>query len=756
MLNIGSKAVLRFVQDGDPLAYLRAKLSPQLFKPGDELAVYEYVQNHVQKFRVLPQIDTVIQQFPILKEQGNLEPTSYYLDKLLNRFEYETINRTNLKSQEILTTDKSATDEALALMTDAHKTIIQQRFRQQIMDVGKEAKAFLLNNYYGMAQQDVPLVLFGWPYLDDMVGTLLPGDVYSIVGRIGKGKASTVDSKVLTTSGFVRMGDIKVGDELASVDGRPSKVTGVFPQGTIEAYRVTFADGRSAEVSGDHLWETFFNGGGWPGPKIETTLQVMNRLKTHRYSQNLSVRLFSGEFGTQVPSLFSPYLLGVLIGDGGMTKSTPTLTNTDPQLLDRVRKELMFHGLTLNQTKSDLITYYVTDVRYRPTNRVTKWLRDLGLHGKKSDDKFIPKAYLSATREERLLLLQGLMDTDGTCGKTGACYFATSSPQLALDVRDLVRSLGGQSSISVKKTTHLDCYRVVVKLQNRRETFHLDRKRDRVLNEQGPKHSIIKSVEAIGPRECQCIAVDHPDHLYVTDDYVVTHNTWFALFTALHNWRVLNRNVMFVSMEMNNLAIVQRIGAMYTGSPYLQLKHGKMATGTLKSFVNAIGAMDKEPGHLYVVNGNLMATVEELYTLAIQLGVQVIVIDGAYLMKHPNKRLDRYTKVAENVELMKQASEQLEIVTGASWQFAKTAAKKNKAKGEKETLEDIGYSDAIAQTSSIVLGLMEEEGVETMTQRKIELLKGRSGEVGQFYVNWNFDRSDFSQIEDTSKQLEYL
>lgn len=420
MFNLGSKAILRFVQDENALAFIKAKLSPQLFKPGDELAVYTYVQAHLSKHRTLPKLETVLAQFPVLKEQGALEPSSYYLELLLNRFEYETIDKANLASQQILANDKTATKQALTVLDTARKSIIEQQFRQQIMDVGPEAKTYLMNSYHGMSTKDTPLILFGWPYLDNMVGTLMPGDLVSIVGRPGRGK------------------------------------------------------------------------------------------------------------------------------------------------------------------------------------------------------------------------------------------------------------------------------------------------------------------------------------------------TWFTLFSALHNWHELQRNVMFVSMEMNTLAIVQRVGAMYTHAPALQLKHGKMASGTLKAFSTGMDKMKGEAGHLYVVNGNLMAEVDPLYTLAVQLGVDVMVIDGAYMLKHPNRRLDRFVRVAENVELMKQAGEQLELATISSWQFAKTASKKNPKKGEVVTMDDIGYSDAIAQTSSIILGLMQEEGVETMNRRMIELLKGRSGEEGQFYVNWNFATSDFRQIEDTPTALEYV
>jgi hypothetical protein len=108
------------------------------------------------------------------------------------------------------------------------------------------------------------------------------------------------------------------------------------------------------------------------------------------------------------------------------------------------------------------------------------------------------------------------------------------------------------------------------------------------------------------------------------------------------------------------------------------------------------------------------------------------------------------------VELMKQELAALAPVV-VSWQFSRDAAKKNKKKGEKAGLEDIGYTDAIGQVSSLVLGLFEEESVETIKQRKIEILKGRNGEIGSFITRWDFNKMDFSEIEDEDvSELQFL
>jgi len=169
--------------------------------------------------------------------------------------------------------------------------------------------------------------------------------------------------------------------------------------------------------------------------------------------------------------------------------------------------------------------------------------------------------------------------------------------------------------------------------------------------------------------------------------------------------------------------------------------------------------MKHEGADFFVVDGNLAACAEDVYILADQLNCHRVFIDGAYLLRHKNPKLDRYTRVAENVELMKRYVTDLDMSTFASWQFNRNGSQKGKKKGEEATLDDIGYSDAIGQVSSIVLGLFQEEGIETMNQREIKVLKGRNGEVGGFKINWNFNIMDFSYVNEKEvapKPLEFL
>ena len=236
--------------------------------------------------------------------------------------------------------------------------------------------------------------------------------------------------------------------------------------------------------------------------------------------------------------------------------------------------------------------------------------------------------------------------------------------------------------------------------------------------------------------------------------------TWALLYSALHGWKAageaslalvkagqppLNPKIgsrLLVSMEMATLPIQQRMAAFVAKVEPIKIKKGALSTIGIKQMKEGLLRISHYGSPFYVVDGNLTATVEDIWALARQLDVEAILIDGGYLIKHPSER-DRYRRVAENAELIKKELAPLAPTT-VSWQFAKSAAKKKK--GEKTDLEDIGYTDAIAQVSSLVLGLTEPDSIETLKHRRVDILKGRNGEVGGFNVGWDFDAMNFEEI----------
>jgi hypothetical protein len=209
----------------------------------------------------------------------------------------------------------------------------------------------------------------------------------------------------------------------------------------------------------------------------------------------------------------------------------------------------------------------------------------------------------------------------------------------------------------------------------------------------------------------------------------------------------------FFSMEMATLPITQRLAAMQAHIPATLLKHAGLPSTQLKTLKNGLKEIKGYGAPFWVIEGNLSKTVEDMHLICRQLQPDAIGVDGGYLVAHPTER-DRYRKVAENAHLMKTELAALAPLA-VSWQFARTASKKKK--GEKVTGDDIAYSDAILQISTIVDGIFEEESVETIHRRRHELMKGRYGEVGTFYTNWDHVGCRFEELQEQKvEELQYL
>lgn len=368
-------------------------------------------------------------------------------------------------------------------------------------------------------------------------------------GAAGSGKAQPLTAKIKVPGGWSTMGEMKVGTEIVAKDGSTTKVTAVYPQGEKDIYKITFADGRSTECCAEHLWRISRP----KGPilrheEIIDTLKLKDYLENFKYGERIHIDLLDSEEGEYIDFKINPYLLGVYLGDGGSSKGTVHFTTPDEFIANKIIDTLPADCLiSVTKDPSKCLTYRIIkniDIPGFRTHSLKISLNEIGLLGLLSHDKFIPKEYLNSCKKQRLELLQGLMDTDGTIGTKGTSSYSTTSEQLALDVQYLVRSLGGIAKISsrIPTFTYLDekkdgklAYQVNIRYKKPSELFTLPKKKERT-NDEGQYNSRLKlrveSVELIGRKEAQCISIEHPDHLYVTDDFIVTHNTLSALMIA--------------------------------------------------------------------------------------------------------------------------------------------------------------------------------------------------------------------------------
>ena len=374
------------------------------------------------------------------------------------------------------------------------------------------------------------------------------GPVRGLGLQTGLGKASVLSANIRTPNGWEKMGDMYIGKEIIAPDGTTTKVVGIYPQGRVPVYRVHFEDGRSTKVTGDHLWRIHYVQ--WKEKwRVITTDQIKKYLDQPTYAIRMGVQLVKPEIKNDIALPIDPYVLGVILGDGSIKDKTVSICK--PQ--DFVRLEVGRHlpeGYKVGEFRGDGKEFGILIEDGSGRSGFHNLIHDLGLKGTLSHTKFIPEIYMSGSTEQRLSLIQGLMDTDGTVtvspgrgqtertpGKGGALEYCTTSLKLAEQVQEIIRSLGGLCRIMTKRPHYTSnyekregrlAYYLRIRYQTPRDLFRLPVKRDKTSENYQYAESLrlrVNSVEYVGEEEAQCIMVDHPDHLYITDDYIVTHNT---------------------------------------------------------------------------------------------------------------------------------------------------------------------------------------------------------------------------------------
>jgi phosphate starvation-inducible PhoH-like protein len=369
-----------------------------------------------------------------------------------------------------------------------------------------------------------------------------------------RGRAQPLSSAVLTPEGFRPIGSLRVGDLVTGSDGRPTPVIGVYPQGRKEVFRVRTQDGASTLACGEHLWHVFTpeDRSRAKAGRVLDTRQMIGRLRrAHQHRYELPLLSAPAEFPErEVP--IEPYALGLLLGDGCLTtKTTPSFTTSDPELAAALETSL--DGIELGRKgRYDYVLRHGGRGGVIVANPVTAALRGLGLAGTYSHTKFIPDCYLYNSPEVRVAVLQGLLDSDGgpvaQRARTCRVQYTTCSDRLRDDVMWLVRSLGGIVYCRRREARgrapglargrpveyRHDSFVMDVRLPQEIEPFRLERKIEIHRRDGGGRPMrFIDSIEPAGEEETVCIAVAAADSLYVTDDFIMTHNTLNDSFIIL-------------------------------------------------------------------------------------------------------------------------------------------------------------------------------------------------------------------------------
>lgn len=385
------------------------------------------------------------------------------------------------------------------------------------------------------------------------IDSLMTNTITVLSGRPGSGKAQPNSTLIPTKNGYVQLGDIKPGDKVFDRHGRETTVLSVHPQGVLDNYKVTFSDGRVAYCNDEHIWSCYTSRGNL---KDFTVRDMIESPHCSRFEVPLNKAVEYNEKDFPI----HPYVIGVFLGDGCCLENALTVSSNDEEVVARVANLIGAKGYAKEHPSNYSWYFMLNDEQRRIHNGKEDALRLIRFQTKRffagfedsiiqrSGNKKIPEIYKYGSIEQRKELLRGLLDTDGNIHKVkGRLSFSTTSKQLAQDVREVCWSLGYKAFIAedprTYKYTSGNCFKVSIScpMTEKASLFYLPKKKNIALelckknvHRQRYNRISIVSIEKVGREEMTCIYVNNPEHLYLTEDYIVTHNTLLALSAMMH------------------------------------------------------------------------------------------------------------------------------------------------------------------------------------------------------------------------------
>lgn len=424
--------------------------------------------------------------------------------------------------------------------------------KEKIQKANDEKKALDENlvQAFAMAYVATQRVMNITPYKVQLIAGVVLHNGEIAEQKTGEGKANPATLKIPTPFGWRKVGDIKVGDYLFDRYGKPTKVTGVFPQGKKQIYDVNLVDGRTVPAADEHLWSVYEN----QSKRLRTLTTAEMYAKNMRLPNGKSYRFripVNGAAEYEPQNLpIDPYVLGAFLGNGCKEKNRHLELSSGndfvPTEIARILGAQAFKAPSNNYTwtfrrvdGSLVHSYDITNLQ---------WMQEL-LSSTLSGDRYIPEMYRIGSVEQRWALLQGLFDTDGCIEANDRFHLTywTTSELLRDHVCEVVRSLGLNCSWRVfrkagTRTAKADQYCININVPNDvkqqffRYPFKLDRAKAAAAAK--PKRRDFSRVAidniVLQDKETEmiCFTVDNPEHLFLIGDYVVTHNTLTAVMPS--------------------------------------------------------------------------------------------------------------------------------------------------------------------------------------------------------------------------------
>lgn len=551
-----------------------AKLDiPSLLSAAEQIGLYSAISPSTELEYI-----NLLTKFPVAKE--NVLNFAIQIKKFEFARNIKSIANSIARNIENIKGDESV-DEIISIIEKPVVDFIRDdslsRKPEKIWENVDEYVDYLINN-----KCDQIGISTGFKRYDKAIGGGLRRKCVDIIAA--RPKALKYGSLVYTENGPLKIEDIKVGQKILHPLKGLTSVTHVWDHKNIDIYRIYFRDGDFVDCCEDHLWHVE-KAYGNRKQYLKTTKELLTDIyigNKNGYKWNIPLPQLV-QFADQHVDI-DPYALGVLLGDGSVANNTCVYHTADEEIHSYMTQYAQKLNLSIKidrKPSSKCNSYRI--------NGMQDLLRKTGIFGHNCYSKFIPKNYIYNSVEVRLAVLAGLLDTDGDCtidsrSKESRTRFASVSLQLCKDVKEIVQSLGGLCSIN-KTTTKsknkiFNSYRCEIRLPEGINPFRLKRKAEKFTSRKigKLKRTIIK-IDKLEKNNARCLTLQENDGLFMTDNYVITHNTGKSALAdnIAINIGISGIPVLMLDTEMSKEDHLNRIIASMTGIEINKISTGKFS-----------------------------------------------------------------------------------------------------------------------------------------------------------------------------------
>lgn len=597
----------------------------------------------------------------------------------------------------------------------------------------------------------IPGLSTGLPALDNRIEGFQNSHMITVAGRPGSGKAQPVSSHVVTPSGFVPIGSVKVGDAVIGKDGCPAIVRGVYPQGKKQVFKCYFSDGSSARCCNEHLWEVW-TPGNYPW-KSESQVRPLAEIRGLLASSNGKHVVIDNhqpvQFAPKKPLAIHPYVMGFFLSEGEKTiRNNVRFSNPEYELVLKV--DSLIPDKVVKRGVGDHCHYLI--VSKEKESPFKEALKHYGLFPYEPDKRFIPDDYLFASVEDRMELLRGYFDGGRVSHIGDGLFRVNQSGPIYDQLVFLIRSLGGGFR-RLGKSLLVQFPPGVKPFSSSRHEFDF----------QEPAHAIYRkfvSVEPDSEEECVCIRVD--GEYYLTDNFLVTHNTSFVINAVENLARNTDKGILFFSLEMSEPELLDKIVCVRSNVDSKKLKNTKKLTPRdIRRLEFGSKSLEKDRSRIFIIDrpeigmGEIAAIIRK-YASKPENNLGLVVIDYLQLVAVPEKSRDnRATQVGDISRKIKTTARSVNIPIIALSQLNRAVEQRE---DRRPTMADIRESGNIEQDSDIVLLLYRDDYYdEEEKPGLIELITGknRHGEQGTDFAVFHRPSGRFLSVGRRSEGLSF-